>query len=33
LRRRSQEAGIELVSGIGLFFARRLKRRRGHELK
>jgi len=33
LRRRSQEAGIGLVSGIGLFFARRLKRRRGHELK
>jgi len=28
LRRRSQEAGLGVLSGLGLFFARRLKRRR-----
>ena len=31
LHRRSQEAGIGLLSGVGLFFARRLRRRRSGE--
>jgi hypothetical protein len=29
LRHRSQEAGVGVLSGLGLFFARRLRRRRG----
>jgi hypothetical protein len=32
LRQRSQQAGVGLVSGLALFFARRLRRRKDHEL-
>jgi hypothetical protein len=32
LRRRSEEAGIGFLSGIALFFARRSRRRKEHEV-